>query len=40
MAAGLPRFEAVSRERHLNYRWSGERVDRFLDYARDQWIGL
>ncbi len=27
-------------ERHLKYRWNGERVDRYFDYARDEWIGL
>ena len=27
-------------ERHLKYRWNGGRVDRYFDYARDQWIGL
>lgn len=34
-AVGIPH-----QERHLNYRWNGERVDRYFDYARDQWIGL
>ncbi len=32
-AVGLPR-----QERHLNYRWNGERVDRYFDYSRDIWI--
>jgi hypothetical protein len=27
-------------ERHLKYRWNGERVDRYFDYARDEWIDL
>jgi hypothetical protein len=27
-------------ERHLKYRWNGERVDRYFDYMRDEWIGL
>lgn len=34
-AVGLPR-----QERHLKYRWNGERVDRYFDYARDEWIML
>jgi hypothetical protein len=34
-AVGIPH-----QERHLNYRWNGERVDRYFDYARDDWIGL
>ena len=34
-AVGIPH-----QERHLKYRWNGERVDRYFDYARDQWIGL
>jgi hypothetical protein len=34
-AVGIPR-----QERHLKYRWNGERVDRYFDYARDHWIGL
>jgi len=36
-----PRSVAIPhQERHLKYRWNGERVDRYFDYARDQWIGL
>jgi hypothetical protein len=27
-------------ERHLKYRWNGERADRYFDYVRDEWIGL
>jgi hypothetical protein len=27
-------------ERHLKYRWNRERVDRYFDYARDEWVGL
>jgi hypothetical protein len=27
-------------ERRLKYRWNGERVDRYFDYALDEWIGL
>jgi hypothetical protein len=34
-AVGLPH-----QERHLNYRWNGDRVDRYFDYARDSWIDL
>ena len=34
-AVGIPR-----QERHLKYRWNGERVDRFFDYGRDEWIDL
>jgi hypothetical protein len=32
---GLPR-----QERHLKYRWNGERVDRYFDYQHDTWIAL
>ena len=34
-AVGLPH-----QERHLQYRWNGERVDRYFDYARGIWIDL
>ena len=34
-AVGIPH-----QERQLKYRWNGERVDRYFDYARDEWIGL
>jgi hypothetical protein len=34
-AVGVPH-----QERHLKYRWNGERVDRYFDYALDAWIGL
>ena len=34
-AVGIPR-----QERHLQYRWNGERVDRYFDYTRDAWINL
>ena len=34
-AVGLPHPE-----RHLQYHWNGARVDRYFDYARDEWIGL
>jgi RES domain len=41
IGAFRPRAVRVPRqERHLKYRWSGERVDRYFDYARDEWIGL
>ena len=36
-----PRAMAVPRqERHLKYRWNGERVDRSFDYAREIWIDI
>ena len=25
-------------ERHLQYRWNGERVDKYYDYQREEWI--
>lgn len=31
-AVGLP-----AQERHLRYRWNGERVDKYFDYSRDEW---
>lgn len=34
-AVGIPH-----QERHLKYRWNGERVDRYFDYAREEWISL
>jgi hypothetical protein len=34
-AVGIPR-----QERHLKYRWDGERVDRYFDYQQDAWIKL
>ena len=34
-AVGIPR-----QERHLKYRWNGERVDRYFDYQQDGWIDL
>jgi hypothetical protein len=34
-AVGIPR-----QERHLKYRWNGERVDRYFDYQQDAWINL
>jgi hypothetical protein len=35
-AIGLP----VVQERHLKYRWNGERVDRYFDYSLNDWIEL
>jgi hypothetical protein len=32
-AVGIPQ-----QERHLKYRWNGERVDRYFDYQLDAWI--
>lgn len=41
IGAFRPRAVAIPhQERHLKYHWNGERVDRYFDYARDQWIGL
>ena len=41
IGAFRPRAVAIPHEeRHLNYRWNGERVERYFDYARDQWIDL
>lgn len=41
VAAFRPRVVGLPRqERHLKYRWNGERVDRYFDYAEDAWIGL
>jgi hypothetical protein len=34
-AVGIPH-----QERHLQYRWNGERVDRYFDYTCDAWIDL
>lgn len=34
-AVGSPR-----QERHLKYRWNGDRVDRYFDYRLDAWITL
>lgn len=39
IGAFRPRVVGVPhQERHLKYRWNGERVDRYFDYARDEWI--
>jgi len=41
LGAFRPRAVSIPRqERHLKYRWNGERVDRYFDYARDEWIDL
>jgi RES domain-containing protein len=32
-AVGLP-----SQERHLKYHWDGERVAKYFDYSKDQWV--
>ena len=34
-AVGLPH-----QERHLKYRWNGDRVDRYFDFLRDAWIDV
>jgi hypothetical protein len=34
-AVGCPR-----QERHLKYRWNGDRVDRYFDYLIDAWVDL
>jgi hypothetical protein len=34
-AVGIPR-----QERHLKYRWNGDRVDRYFDYVLEVWIEL
>jgi len=40
IGAFRPRVVGIPhQERHLKYRWNGERVDRYFDYARDEWIG-
>jgi hypothetical protein len=41
IGAFRPRAVAIPhQERHLKYRWNGERVDRYFDYALDLWIDL
>ena len=32
-AVGLP-----MQERHLKHRWNGDRVDRYFDYLRGEWV--
>lgn len=34
-AMGIPR-----QERHLRYRWNGQRVDRYFDFSTEQWIDV
>jgi len=34
-AVAIPR-----QERHLRYHWDGERVDKYFDYQKDEWIDL
>jgi RES domain-containing protein len=34
-AVGVPR-----QERHLKYRWNGDRVERYFDYSCDAWVDL
>lgn len=34
-AVGIP-----VQERHLQYQWNGQRVDRYFDYKEDVWIDL
>lgn len=29
-----------AQERHLKYHWDGERVGRYFDYSKDQWIPI
>jgi len=39
IGAFRPRAVSIPRqERHLKYRWNGERVDRYFDYVLDVWI--
>ncbi len=33
LSVGLPQ-----QERHLSYRWNGERVDRYFDYRQETWV--
>jgi hypothetical protein len=41
VGAFRPRAVVLPRqERHLKYRWNGERVDRYFDYQRDVWIEI
>ncbi|MDP3738245.1 MAG: RES family NAD+ phosphorylase [Hyphomonadaceae bacterium] len=34
-AVGLP-----AQEKHLKYHWDGERVAKYFDYSKEQWVGL
>jgi hypothetical protein len=41
IAAFKPKAVQIPRqERHLQYRWNGERVDRYFDYSVDRWISV
>jgi hypothetical protein len=41
IAAFKPKAVRIPRqERHLQYRWNGERVDRYFDYSIDRWIRI
>lgn len=41
VGAFKPRAVGVPvQERHLKYRWNGERVDRYFDYLLDLWIEI
>lgn len=35
-----PRVSPPRQERHLRYDWDGERIRRYFDYSREQWIDL
>jgi hypothetical protein len=40
VAAFWPDVPAIPvQERHLQYHWNGERVDRYFDYSEDRWVG-
>jgi hypothetical protein len=41
LAAFKPKAVRIPRqERHLQYRWNGERVDRYFDYSVDRWVSV
>lgn len=41
IGAFKPKAVTIPRqERHLKYRWDGQRVDRYFDYQRDEWVRL
>jgi RES domain-containing protein len=41
LAAFWPDVPAIPKqERHLQYHWNGERVDRYFDYHADRWLEL
>jgi RES domain-containing protein len=35
-----PRVGPPVQERHLRYRWNGERIERYFDYREDDWFDL